>query len=110
MEQLYSAIAQAVIIILVALVGYIARAVVSWLNKKGIVEQIVAKEELALVAVQFVEQAYYRLSGPEKLDAAVSWLSEQLHLKGIKVDSGEIHALIESAVYELNSAWVDALE
>ncbi len=110
METLYSAIAQAVIIILVALVGYIARAVVSWLNKKGIVEQIVAKEELALIAVQFVEQTYWRLSGPEKLDAAISWLSEQLYAKGIKVSSGEIHALIESAVYEMNSAWIETLE
>jgi len=110
MEEVYSAIAQAVIIILVALVGYVARAFVAWLNKKGIVEQIMAKEELALIAVQFVEQTYHRLSGPEKLDAAVSWLFEQLHAKGIKVDTGEIHALIESAVFEMNSAWFEVVE
>jgi LL-H family phage holin len=110
MEEVYSAIAQAVIIILVALVGYVARAFVAWLNKKGIVEQIMAKEELALIAVQFVEQTYWRLSGPEKLNAAVEWLSKQLKAKNINVTPNEIHALIESAVYEMNSAWIELEE
>ena len=110
MEQIYTALTQGVMLVIIALIGYVARAVVGWLNQKGVVESILAKEELALIAVQFAEQAYFRASGPEKLDAAISWLSEQLIAKGIKVDSGEIHALIESAVYELNSAWIDVVE
>ena len=52
--------------------------------------------------VQFVEQVYKDLHGPEKLQKAIEQASAILKSKGIEITETEINMLIESAVYGLN--------
>lgn len=52
--------------------------------------------------VQFVEQVYKDLDGPEKLEKAIQQASAILASKGITISEAEIYMLIESAVYGLN--------
>lgn len=52
--------------------------------------------------VQFVEQVYGDIKGPEKLQKAISQASSILQGKGINITDAEINMLIESAVYGIN--------
>ncbi len=97
-------------IIFLALTSMAMQALFVYLKRKGVIEAIVAKEELAMIAVQFVEQAYKDFNGPEKFDAALEYLSFSLSKHGLKISAAEIESLIESAVYELNQAWCDVTD
>jgi LL-H family phage holin len=85
-------------------------ALFTYLKRKGIIEAIVAKEELAMIAVQFVEQAYKDFDGEEKFGAAMEYLSYSLGKYGLKISAAEMESLIESAVYEMKQAWFDVLD
>ena len=72
---------------------------------KTIYEQKVRNQiinEVVNSTVNFVEQVYKDSSGPEKLDMAISYVTEILESKGIKITGAEIRMLIESAVYNMN--------
>ena len=101
---------EVVVIVFLGITSLAMQALFTYLKRKGIIEAIVAKEELAAIAVQFVEQAYYDLGGEAKYAMATNWLSEQLARKGLKVAPAEIRGLIESAVYEMQQAWFDVLK
>lgn len=61
-------------------------------------EELAAKQDLALLAVRFVEQVYTELHGEEKYKAAAKWLAEQAQKRGLKLTDTEIEGLIESAL------------
>lgn len=103
-------IVQVVSIIVLALVGMATQALFAYLKNKGIVEQILAKEELAMIAVSFVEQVYVGFSGPQKFDAAVGWLADRMNQAGLKTNESELAGLIEAAVYEIQSQWYEVIE
>jgi LL-H family phage holin len=86
------------------------QALFTYLKRKGVLDMISAKEELALIAVQFVEQAYQDFDGPEKFSAAMEHLSYSLGKHGIQISPAEMESLIESAVYEMKQAWFDVAE
>lgn len=63
------------------------------------------KITIAAVVVQFVEQAWKSLHGPEKLAKALEVAEKMLAKKGIKFDAEEMEILIEAAVAEFNEAF-----
>jgi len=97
-------------IVFLALTSMAMQALFTYLKRKGVIEAIVAKEELAMIAVQFVQQAYKDFSGEEKFGAALEYLSYSLSKHGLKISAAEMESLIESAVYEMKQAWFDVVE
>ena len=53
--------------------------------------------------VKWVQQVYYELEGPEKLQKALTEASTILNEKGITISETELNMLIESAVYGLKN-------
>jgi LL-H family phage holin len=72
---------------------------------KQIQEELAAKQELATLAVRFVEQVYKDLHGPDKYQKAAEWLAARAGELGIKVTPDEIKGLIEAALRELKDAF-----
>ncbi|NLZ91334.1 MAG: phage holin [Clostridiales bacterium] len=65
---------------------------------KRIEVELATKQELAALAVRFVEQVYRDLKGQEKYEQAAGWLATQAGELGLKVTPDEIKGLIEAAV------------
>ena len=63
------------------------------------------KQQLAKIAVQFVEQTYKELHGADKLNAALVTLSDLLAQKKIHATEAEMKVLIEAAVAEFNEVF-----
>lgn len=68
---------------------------------KKIQEELSTKQDLAVIAVKFAEQAYSELKGPEKYEKAAEWLVSQADKIGVKITSDEIKGLIEWALREI---------
>jgi len=67
---------------------------------KRIQEELAAKQELATLAVRFVEQVYKDLKGEEKYQKAAEWLVAQAEKVGLKLTADEVKGLIEAALRE----------
>lgn len=67
------------------------------------------KQQLAKLAVQFVEQTYKDLHGKDKLAAALTALSGMLAEKKIYATEAEMTVLIEAAVAEFNEVFKKAV-
>jgi len=98
-------------ILIPILVGYF----VAWLQKKigteklqKIAQELATKQELARIAVQFVQQAYKDLGGPEKYDKAADWLSDMAARIGLIITEDEMKGLIEAALKELKAEFGEA--
>lgn len=63
------------------------------------------KRAIARTVVQFVEQVWFTLRGPEKLNKALETAEAMLKKKGIDWDAEEMMVLIEAAVAEFNEAF-----
>lgn len=63
------------------------------------------KRTIAKVAVQFVEQTWQTIHGPEKLQKALETAEAMLKKKGVGFDAEEMEILIEAAVAEFNGAF-----
>jgi LL-H family phage holin len=81
---------------------------------KQIQNELILKQDLAILAVKFIEQAVKEAKGEEKYLQAADWLSIQLAQHGIKVSSDELRGLIESALRtikdEMGEQWSHATE
>ncbi len=81
---------------------------------RKIQEELTAKQELALLAVRFVEQVYTDLHGEEKYNKAAEWLVAQAAKIGLKLTADEVKGLIEAALREMKDAfgeeWANAIE
>lgn len=84
--------------ILVALLAEYLRRKIGVERLKAIQEELVAKEDLVLIAVQFVEQAFKNAGGEEKLNEALIWVLNEAGKRGIKVSEAEIKGMIESCL------------
>lgn len=63
------------------------------------------KRDIAKSCVQFTEQVYHDLSGPEKLEEALKAASAMLAERGIKCTELELRVLIEAALASFNDAF-----
>jgi LL-H family phage holin len=81
---------------------------------RKIQEELTAKQELALLAVRFVEQVYTDLHGEEKYNKAAEWLVAQAAKIGLKLTADEVKGLIEAALREMKDAfgeeWANVIE
>lgn len=72
---------------------------------KRIQEELATKQELATLAVRFVEQVYKDLHGPDKYQKAAEWLAARAQEHGLKLTADEIKGLIEAALRQLKDAF-----
>ena len=74
-------------------------------------EELIAKQNLAALAVRFAEQAYQDLHGADKYNKAAEWLAARAGELGLKVSADEIKGLIEAALRsikdELGEQWAN---
>ncbi len=66
------------------------------------------KQQLAKIAVQFVEQTYKELHGEDKLNQALSVMADLLIERNIHANQYEMMVMIEAAVAEFNNAFSKA--
>lgn len=90
---------------LVLLATIAAALLVAWLKKrlgvegmKQIEAELAMKQELAALAVRFVEQVYKDLHGPDKYQKAAEWLVARAQGHGLRLTADEIKGLIEAAL------------
>ena len=97
--------------------GYLAQitltiflALAAWLGvqakklyKKHITTEM--QQKVCRTAVQFVEQVYQDIHGPEKLQKAMERASVLLAEHGIKITEYELVTMLEAAVAEFNHAF-----
>mgnify|MGYP000873546341 FL=1 len=76
-----------------------------WLRRKigaerlqRIQQELETKQELAALAVRFVEQAFKDLHGEDKYNQAADWLAARAQEKGIEITTSEIKGLVEAAL------------
>lgn len=98
--------------VLVILATVAAGYAVMWLRKKlgvegmqKIMSELKAKQELAALAVRFVEQVYTELHGEAKYQKAAEWLAARAQEHGLKLTADEIKGLIEAALRQLKDAF-----
>ena len=63
------------------------------------------KRSIAKIVVQFVEQTWTTIHGPEKMKEALKTAEALLKKKGIDFDAEEMEVLIEAAVAEFNEVF-----
>jgi len=74
---------------------------------KGAHHALAAKQDLAIVAVKYAEQAMKDALGGEKYRAATGWVKQQAGKIGLDFSDEEIGALIEWAVRECKDQFGD---
>ena len=65
------------------------------------------KQDLAIVAVKYAEQAYRSADGPAKYVHASEWLSGVLEPRGVRISPDDLRALIEWALREIRDEFGD---
>lgn len=103
--ELMNAIVSALGTILVALIGYIAQKIASYLKEKGITEKLSNKQYLVDVAVNAIEQIYINEDGPEKFQAAKDEAVRLFNENGIPINHEELDVLIEASVKAMNDGF-----
>lgn len=105
MEELIMKILYDLIYFLIAL---IAAGVVAFLKQKFGTEklkkfqsELAMKQDLALLAVKYAEQAYIEYKGEQKYNHAATWLSSRASFLKLKITDDEIKGLIEAALRSL---------
>lgn len=107
-----------IILLIVAIGGTFAvKLIKEQIGVKGmekIEQELVNKQEIAAIAVKFIEQAYTEYDGEEKFNKAFEYIADRCEELGIKVEPEEIEALIESAVRTFKDtfgeSWAEAIE
>lgn len=96
------ALQEALINFLVVVIGLVATFVgqkgYSYLNNKGILKEIEAKQKYVNIVVNAIQQTYKDANGEEKLGEAKTQLVDFFNANGIKFTDIELNSLIESAV------------
>lgn len=106
--------------------------VINWLNDYGIISALITalagalgvlvkrlwdktggahfngkiKKETAELVVQYVEQVYKNLHGPEKFDKAIEAATDMLADKGVNTTELELRVYIEAALASFNNAFM----
>ena len=96
---------QVIYLMVATFIPILGLALKNWINRQAVLADFLAKEELVAIGVDFIEQMYEEYDGAEKYTMALDWISEQLKVKNIHVDTAELKGLIEAAVYQLKMGW-----
>ena len=94
--------------LLCLLAALIAAFLVAFLKQKVGTErlrqidaELMTKQELAMLAVRFAEQAYRDFRGEEKYQKAAEWLATRAGQLGLAITADEMKGLIEAALRTL---------
>lgn len=105
MDQLQTALINALFTILVALVGFATTKIVSFLDSKGLPQKIENKRYLVSIAVNAIEQIYKNEEGDVKLEKAKKMILKLFSDSGLKITETELEAFIEESVKAMNDAY-----
>lgn len=108
-EQITLAIIGALSTIVVAIVQYVARAIVAYLDNKGVVETLKSKDYLVRIAIDAANQIYEKEQGAEKFAFAKAQALKLLAANGIAIDESELEDFIEAAVGAAKTGTQEAL-
>lgn len=103
--ELTNAIISALGTILVALVGYLAQRLASYLKEKGITEKLANKQYLVDIAVKAVEQIYIHEDGARKFELAKQEALKLLADNGLSIEGHELDAFVEASVKAMNDGF-----
>lgn len=102
MDELIIKLLYDILIILATIVaGFLVELIRQRIGVEGmkkIEQELTAKQELAMLAVRFVQQAYRDLGGPEKYNKAAEWLVDMAAKQGLNLSADEVKGLIEAAL------------
>ena len=98
MEALQEALVNLLVVVIGLVATFVGQKGYSYLNNKGILKEIEAKQKYVNIVVNAIQQTYKEANGEEKLGAAKTQLVDFFNANGIKFTDVELHSLIESAV------------
>ena len=98
MEALQEALINLLVVIIGLVATFVGQKGYSYLNNKGILKEIEAKQKYVNIVVNAIQQTYKEANGEEKLGEAKTQLVDFFNANGIKFTDIELNSLIESAV------------
>lgn len=108
-QQFEGAVLQALYPVLLAVVtaaaGILAQRLNAWLRVRFSSAQLFLAQQIAGQAVQFTDQVYKGLHGPDKLAVALARAKDFGRGRGINYTDAQWTTLIEQTVNAFNRAW-----
>ena len=98
MEALQEALINLLVVVIGLVATFVGQKGYSYLNNKGILKEIEAKQKYVNIVVNAVQQTYKEANGEEKLGEAKTQLVDFFNANGIKFTDVELNSLIEAAV------------
>ena len=98
MEALQEALINFLVVVIGLVATFVGQKGYSYLNNKGILKEIEAKQKYVNIVVNAVQQTYKEANGEEKLGEAKTQLVDFFNANGIKFTDVELNSLIEAAV------------
>ena len=98
MEALQEALINFLVVVIGLVATFVGQKGYSYLNNKGILKEIEAKQKYVNIVVNAIQQTYKEANGEEKLGEAKTQLVDFFNANGIKFTDIELNTLIESAV------------
>lgn len=98
MEALQEALINLLVVVIGLVTTFVGQKGYSYLNNKGILKEIEAKQKYVNIVVNAIQQTYKEANGEEKLGEAKTQLVDFFNANGIKFTDVELNSLIESAV------------
>ena len=98
MEALQEALINFLVVVISLVATFVGQKGYSYLNNKGILKEIEAKQKYVNIVVNAIQQTYKEANGEEKLGEAKTQLVDFFNANGIKFTDVELNSLIEAAV------------
>lgn len=98
MEALQEALINLLVVVIGLVATFVGQKGYSYLNNKGILKEIEAKQKYVNIVVNAIQQTYKEANGEEKLGEAKTQLVDFFNANGIKFTDIELNSLIESTV------------
>lgn len=105
MDAVQEALFNALVVMVVGLIGWLARKVAKYLDELGLTEKLDKKQYLVKLAVNAVEQIWKNEDGATKLIKARNQALDLLNDNGIDITSAELIAMVEAAVKAMNDGF-----
>jgi len=109
-DVLSQAVLEILAVVLSAIVSFVAVMAGRFLDRLAKTKEgekafalIKLKKELAIGAVQYAEEKFRNLKGPEKYRQAFQWLSERFCQYGLDIDPDDLDGLIHDALMDLRN-------
>lgn len=105
MDAVQEALFNALVVIAVGLIGWLARKVAKYLDELGLTEKLDKKQYLVDLAVNAVEQIWKNEDGATKLVKARNQALDLLNDNGIDITASELNNMVEASVKAMNDAF-----